>query len=292
MIQVGKKFKNRSSTGRANGIEVYNLFENLEVECQKETIFQKEVNKDTFECMLMVGKRNIFKKINRRIHPRKIKESVQTNKDHIKNLNNGGPDEDLVSNREYENKFCQIQPNIILTSNNCLKKFETGNRSEEDLVKILNTPKQSLKKCRNCNFKKRRCILNPSSCKSRQSFCTKCKTLGHFPKSINCKSKRRSTKPKMPVIKNKNSCKRDVLILLNKRIKQLEVLSQIKIAERKEETSVDQILKQTVPENSIPFVMMYIFLNHGFIFPGQFELKKRVQEFSTEAIMNEANYFI
>ena len=56
---------------------------------------------------------------------------------------------------------------------------------------IIRTPKKKLKKCRFCNFKKRKCMLNYFSCKALQLSCTKCLKIGHFPQSLNCKARRK-----------------------------------------------------------------------------------------------------
>ena len=89
------------------------------------------------------------------------------------------------------------------------QKYETNNsfevlkdNDEEDIKKILlknrilKTSKNSLKKCKRCNFKKRSCIFNPSSCKSIGNCCIKCQKSGHYPQSQNCKAKKKVNKSK------------------------------------------------------------------------------------------------
>ena len=82
-----------------------------------------------------------------------------------------------------------------------LKKFQTRNRFEvlignqEEEVKhiikrnqLLDIPKKLLKKCKRCNYKKRNCIVNPSTCNALKRCCFKCKKLGHYPQSPRCKA--------------------------------------------------------------------------------------------------------
>ena len=57
---------------------------------------------------------------------------------------------------------------------------------------ILKTPKHCLKKCKRCNFKKRTCIFDASSCKAIQQMCLKCNKKGHYPQSPYCKASKRS----------------------------------------------------------------------------------------------------
>ena len=62
---------------------------------------------------------------------------------------------------------------------------------EELPLKNLKVSKKRLKKCRFCGFKKRSCLIDSSGCKARQLNCVKCSKLGHFPKSLNCKFKKK-----------------------------------------------------------------------------------------------------
>ena len=83
-----------------------------------------------------------------------------------------------INSSELSSKVKTIK-NLKMREHNddCLKFFENQNRfkvlediSEHEISKIINLskikmlPKQQLKKCRNCNFKKRSCNLNQSSC--------------------------------------------------------------------------------------------------------------------------------
>ena len=58
-------------------------------------------------------------------------------------------------------------------------------------IKIQKTPRHELKKCRKCNYKKRTCVINSSSCKSIKKVCYVCNKPGHFPNSMNCKKRRK-----------------------------------------------------------------------------------------------------
>jgi hypothetical protein len=61
-------------------------------------------------------------------------------------------------------------------------------------LKIKTTQKRFLKKCRYCNFKKKSCFINPSSCPALSSNCFRCYKQGHFLQSICCKIKKESLK--------------------------------------------------------------------------------------------------
>ena len=97
--------------------------------------------------------------------------------------------------------FCDKKTKIsssVLES--CLKKFECQNsfqilsdNPEETVQKIIKrnmlkqTPKKSLKKCKNCNFKRRSCVVDISNCKTFNRPCLSCNKPGHNPKSLQCK---------------------------------------------------------------------------------------------------------
>ena len=96
-----------------------------------------------------------------------------------------------------------------IIDNSCLKQFETRNiydvfidNAEECIEKImkrnqlLSVPRQYLKKCRKCGFKKRNCLIDPLTCTSYQSCCYKCGKIGHFPKSLMCKARNTHKKKK------------------------------------------------------------------------------------------------
>ena len=174
------------------------------------------------------------------------------------------PEKDYVSNLKDNKKGWQ--------------KYETKNRfevlkdnDEKDINKILTTnkvlktPKSSLKKCKRCNFKKRSCILNPSSCKAINKSCIKCKKNGHYPQSPNCKAgpKVNKSKHSKNKIHSKNVEQRklclDSFFLINRRIIQLE--GEIKSNSIKEDLKTNSSSEE-IPVDLIPFLFMYIFMNY------------------------------
>ena len=156
-----------------------------------------------------------------------------------------------------------------------LKKFETRNpfsllenTSEEKADSIVqrlknidflqNIRKVELKKCRTCNYKKRSCIIDKSSCSAVDMMCFFCKKIGHFPKSLNCK-KFRQIKMTKTIKKNKDYCKQ--------RQSKINIEVREKIRWRIQEIE-SKDYKRPIQERSdsfndlIPFLLMYIFLNH------------------------------
>ena len=53
-------------------------------------------------------------------------------------------------------------------------------------MEILASRRRNLKKCRLCHFKRRKCIIDPDTCKAKKVPCNLCQNVGHFPKSLNC----------------------------------------------------------------------------------------------------------
>ena len=111
--------------------------------------------------------------------------------------------------------------------------IETHNRfhilednTAENLDEILQIPKRKLKKCKKCNFRKRTCLLNPSSCQANQKQCFFCSKYGHFPRSTCCKAKRKCGLKKMIIVKPNSNIQskltRKVLKLVKKKICELE----------------------------------------------------------------------
>ena len=162
-----------------------------------------------------------------------------------------------------------------------LKKFESQNpvsilenneEEEEDIkrLEIVKMKKMLLKRCRNCHFKKRSCMVDRSSCSALQKKCFACKQRGHFPKSLNCKKSRKNKRSKIPVInseKKSDECKKQIseteLILIKERICQIEQYSQ----QQTSSLCTKVPIQQTRFKEMIPFVMMYIFLNFDCIWP-------------------------
>ena len=238
----------RSPDNRKEVTKLSNRFSNLE---------EEEVPKEVCG-IFMIGRRSIFQvarpgKPHQRIKQREGKETSTKNK-----KINKQKDHHVVSENQVEDM---------------LNKFKTANRfdilrdnQEEDLLKILRTTKRSLKKCRKCNFKKRTCILDPSSCKEARSICRKCERFGHFPQSVYCKAQK-PRKQKHSLANTFHNCphsqkyKEDILHLLNKRIDQLEIILQEELAENRRDEIEDKTVIHIIPLDLIPFFMMYIFLN-------------------------------
>ena len=155
---------------------------------------------------------------------------------------------------------------------NCFSILE--NNSEEDLdniimkrLNIINMKKSLLKKCKTCNFKKRSCMLDRSSCPALKRICFACKKDGHFPRSINCKRSRMDIRSKSLTITSKNQLpakgikvSATNLILIKKRISQLETLNQ----EEESHFNQSEIIKESKNIDLIPFNMMYLFLNYDY----------------------------
>ena len=97
-----------------------------------------------------------------------------------------------------------------------LKTFETKNRftvfednAEDQVDEILKRMeinkinKCLLKKCRTCNLQKRSCLVSRSNCTAFQKRCLACNKSGHYPKSLNCKKKRKLKQCRIPTDKIK-----------------------------------------------------------------------------------------
>jgi hypothetical protein len=165
--------------------------------------------------------------------------------------------------------------------------FETLKDNEKkDLPKIverlniIQTPKRFLKKCRYCNFKKRTCSLISSSCPARAKTCVICHKQGHLPQSLCCKAKRRSQKKnKSPkeTRDNENQVSFEILKLIKEKINQLEITEDLHSLEMMKSA----IEKKRIPLDLIPYLMMFIFLNHDSIIDNQLRRK---------SIMKSARY--
>ena len=221
--------------------------------------------------MFMIGKLNIF-------HVRKVRK---------------------VSG-ESEKDLNITQTSRIMCKKNYLKKFETENRfnvlrgnDEMELEKIIRvdkilcTVKKSLKRCKKCHFKKRSCLLNPSSCQASQRLCHKCKKIGHFPRSINCKVNTKLLSSSIPKSSPRTyelpkQWKKDVLLLVTNRINLLRRLAKEKETRR----VVDQDMKQLIANELIPYLLMYITFNPDLSLPVIKKGNKKKLE--KDAIMKEA----
>ena len=93
--------------------------------------------------------------------------------------------------REVETKQCSL--NCFPTFNRFQVLIENPEEDIKSLIKrcnILQASRSTLKKCRRCNFKKRKCILDPNMCEAINKICYQCDGIGHFPKSLCCKSRK------------------------------------------------------------------------------------------------------
>ena len=142
------------------------------------------------------------------------------------------------------------------------------NNSEGDIEKtksrsnIFSMKKVLPKKCRSCNYKKRSCLLNRSSCSAFLKSCFSCHKKGHFPKSLNCKRSRAKKQSKRTAINHPRTSVKQIteedLELVNKRIKQLELVlidNLFVVSDQKKKQNRSYL-------ESIPFIMMYFFLNY------------------------------
>ena len=81
---------------------------------------------------------------------------------------------------ETENPFDLLENISEESADNVMKRLQ-------EIRCIQTIKKAALKKCHSCNYKKRLCMLDRSSCSAVDKICFFCKKNGHFPKSLNCK---------------------------------------------------------------------------------------------------------
>ena len=141
---------------------------------------------------------------------------------------------------ENKNQFGILTDNAEEKVENILKR-----------VKLLNTSKRHLKKCKKCNFKKRSCLVDFSTCKSFDKFCSKCNKKGHFPQSQECKSRRKIKKENLQKTENPDGCRikkenlqqtqkpfdinPQILFLLKNKIHQLEYVKEMEARKTSDE---------------------------------------------------------
>ena len=124
-------------------------------------------------------------------------------------------DKKVSSDKESDLKIFESQNPFHILSDN-------PEETVQNIVKrnwLKNTPKKSLKKCKKCNFKRRSCAVDFSNCKTFHRPCTSCNKLGHNPKSMQCKSRRKIKEVKQP--KNQKPRKAPKKCTMNKDILQL-----------------------------------------------------------------------
>ena len=94
---------------------------------------------------------------------------------------------------------------VEIISQNSLQNFEKPNPfkllENIDLYylskkksEVKSVSKHLLQKCRYCNYKKRSCVVDSSSCVALIKNCSKCGKLGHYPQSMCCKASKASKK--------------------------------------------------------------------------------------------------
>ena len=201
-------------------------------------------------------------------------------------------------NRSKTHKLCKIVPiynfenvnkinfNTEKLTVKCygLKYFDSKNRfavlqnNQEESVdqiiernietqKIFNTKKHLLKKCRRCNFKNRLCMLDISNCPALTKNCFYCMKGGHYPQSLCCKKKRkaklRKVYPLHSEIPQRIKIDKNVMELINTRIKQLEPIK-----------ASTKLIEENFSVEMIPFLLMYIFLNYDCMFSLNNNAKK------------------
>ena len=95
-----------------------------------------------------------------------------------------------VTDRETDQKKIGNKKTLKWTTFFDINPFEVLMDNHEEGIKdivrrnvILKTPKHCLKKCKRCNFKKRTCFVDSSTCKAAQQWCFKCNKKGHYPQS-------------------------------------------------------------------------------------------------------------
>merc|ERR1711954_129340 len=191
------------------------MFQNRFAPLSEDCYFETVDDWDSFG-YLRIGSRSIFSCMN--LHQRKSKS--------IKRIKESEDNETRKSKKKNQENSANLFD--ILREH-----------PEEDISKILTRleisriPRKSLQKCKKCNFKKRKCTLDPSSCKAAKMFCMQCKRFGHFPKSIYCKSNKKvhvqcmkniaSNAKQSPLPLDFEQWRKDVRLLVTKRIHQIEL---------------------------------------------------------------------
>ena len=237
------KVKRKSSQKKVKILPVSNRFQCLTEEtCPPEVLTYQEsiIPKGFFK----VGRKTMSKKVGK-INNKRIRPGNSFNlfgEGHIRSRRDASASLTMFS---IQNKFKLLEDN-----------------EEEELSgiirvsKIKRSPKKRLKKCRHCNFKKRSCNLDESNCTALKRNCFLCNKKRHFPKSLSCKYQRNLSRNKKQKQHNQNKgLDHKMRILVQERINQLE---------SKNFKNNDDAMK--VPNDLVPYVMMYIFLNYEFIF--------------------------
>ena len=209
--------------------------------------------------------------------------------------------DDLFNGLEIVDKQKVLQTKFMLDRLNCSKEEDKDSACGNliNRLEIIEIKKALLKKCRHCNFKKRSCMLDRSSCSAKEKTCLACLKGGHFPRSLNCKRTRKARKSRVQsktitdqVRKPPKKISSEVHKFINEKIVELETVIN-------SYSNCKRLSKQTsnIPCEVIPFAMMFIFLNYDYIFSvDSYENVRSLLEYekkSTElrkSILKEANY--
>ena len=197
-----------------NGLKLSNRFNALdEMNCSTAE-FSKEENPETLRGLFLIGNKNLFTlgKVRRSTNS-SGSENVEAT---FTNKCNKSVDRLKLSNTE--NQFQVMGDNSEEDIGDSIKRFEILSMNKSDFVK-----------CKTCNYKKRKCVLNPSQCNAANKHCFLCDKLGHFPRSRSCQ-KRRNVQSKKAQIKKLKGCVSDqkpitkkCLKLIKMRIQELEM---------------------------------------------------------------------
>ena len=210
-IWMTEKASLRKKSSKDERIKLSNRFSILMEEPCK-----VEIESDKCYKLFMIGKRNIFHISKQKKIPKKLKQNQIDFKLEEGSVTKYGSD--YFKHFETSNRFEML-----------LGHQETNVSSILEVNKLLNAPKQSLKRCKKCNLRRRTCAVDPSSCKALQYLCSSCNKFGHAPKSRNCKgeTKCRASKNGGTSYKWSKQWKADVFLLLMKRIVEIQEIEQI-----------------------------------------------------------------
>ena len=177
-----RKDKNKNDTGLKLITNRFVLPEEKTEKCStKESPMQEDAQ--MFSRMFIIGKRNIFKL--RKM--RKVKSSSSTDQS----------EEDMFWKNEIlvKSKTNPKQSFRHLQTEKQIKNLRNNSEDDINFIKqldILQINKPDLKKCKRCNFKKRRCALDQFACNATNKCCFRCKKVGHFPQSLCCRKRRKA----------------------------------------------------------------------------------------------------
>ena len=125
-------------------------------------------------------KTDVLIKIKRKLRNQKDqKKNKRKQKLGLQNMDGGRNEENYVSDYKRENDFSLFNKYV---------EAEIHKKLDDEAVLKSTTMK---KKCRSCGYK-RKCHLE-IFCKTKDKTCFACLKTGHFPKSPNCKAKKKTS---------------------------------------------------------------------------------------------------